>query len=375
MLKLIPTLALCIALLVGCGSLSKNATNPIPPLDPQGDVYKTEGPNDPLIYDATIGEKTALLLYVDFPDRPQTTDTKERGEKLLAGGKFQQLFADQSYGKLAVEVIHAHGWRRMPKDSKSYDPTTTEGHRAMFVDAFALYPQLNMLEYDYIMISMTGKGNFAFGERDATAIPYRGEIINTALNQGSMSYFTLAHEFAHCMGLPDLYTYTSRVPEGTPKNPLGPWDIMSSAGGATGFIGWHRHKFGWLDADRKTYLTQGTHTLTLTPLNGDTGLSMIVVPTDNPKQPSKVFAIELAQPLRAKTKPRPGGVLIYSVDAKLPTGQNPVVVHPAPGKDKINAAYHAGETFEQKDAPMRVKVLTKNEDGSYVVEVVVNPGG
>jgi M6 family metalloprotease-like protein len=350
---------------LGCAA---NVTHPIPTLDTKGDVYKTEGPNDPLIYDPVVGHKTAVLLYVDFPNIPQAGDTKERGQKLLAGGKFQKLFKDQSYGKLSLDIKHVHGWRTMPKQNKAYDPTTTEGHREMFVDAFALYPEINMLDYDYILISMPGRGNFAFGERDDKAIPYRGKKINTAVNQGSMSYFTLAHELAHCMGLPDLFSYGDAK---GPKNPLGPWDIMS--GPATGFLGWHRHKFGWLDADRKTYLSNGSHKLKLTPINGDRGVSMIVVPVDNPEHPSKVFVVELAQPLRVKDadQPRSGGVLIYSVDATLESGQNPVAVHPAPGKDKINAAYHEGDSFEQDDSPMSVKVLKKNEDGSYVVEVVV----
>jgi M6 family metalloprotease-like protein len=50
------------------------------------------------------------------------------------------------------------------------------------------------------------------------------------------------------MGLPDLYTYGGVA---GPKNPAGPWDIMSEAGSSTGFLGWHRHKLKWLDADRK----------------------------------------------------------------------------------------------------------------------------
>ncbi len=366
MLKHLAILALLATPFTGSGS----PTTSIPPLDTKGDVYKTEGPNDPLIYGPTVGDKKAVLLYVDYPNIPQNGDTKERGEKLLAGGKFQQLFHEQSYGKLSIEVEHVHGWRRMPKENKAYDPGTTEGHRAMFVDAFALYPEINLLDYDYIMISMPGRGNFAFGESDDKAIPYRGKKINVALNQGSMSYFTLAHEFAHCMGLPDLYTYTDKVPEDAPRNPLGPWDIMSSSGRASGFIGWHRHKFGWLEDDRKTYLTEGAHKLTLTPLDGDDGISMIVVPADDPANPGKVFVIECAQPLRMKKDaPKPGGVLVYSVDATRPSGQNAVAVHPR--QDQVNAAFHPGQGFDDQAAPLGVRVREKNEDGSYEIEVVV----
>mgnify|MGYP002622200779 CR=1 FL=1 len=357
-------------LILLAATAAPGATVPIPPLDPRGDVYKTEGPNDPLIYGPTVGKQKAVLLFVDFPNIPQDGDTEERAEKLLAGGRFQQLFHDQSYGKFSVGVEPVHGWRRMPKENKAYDPTTTEGHREMFVDAFALYPELNLLDYDHIMISMPGRGNFAFGERDDQAIPYRGEKINVALNQGSMSHFVLAHEFAHCMGLPDLYTYTDQVPDDAPRNPLGPWDLMSSAGQATGFIGWHRHKFGWLDDNRKTYLTKGTHKLTLTPLGGDDGVSMVVVPADDPSKPSKVFVVECAQPLRIdKDAPEPGGVLVYSVDATLPSGQNAVVVYPR--EDKVNAAFHPGQQFDAPSAPLRLRVGEAQEGGGYAIEVVV----
>jgi len=370
-LRLTALLLLATALL-GCGT----ATHPIPTLDTQGDVYKTEGPNDPLIYDDPVGDKSAIIVYADFPDRQANQSTQQRAAKVLGGsdeeGTFQSLFRSNSYGKLSLDLTHVHGWRTMPKGHKAYDPTTTEGHRAMFVDAFELYPEVNFLDYDYILVLMTAKGNFAFGERPDKAIPYRGEKITTAVNQGSQSPYVLAHELAHCMGLPDLYTYTDRVPDDAPRNPLGPWDIMSSAGRASGFIGWHRHKFGWLDDDRKTYLTQGTPTLDLTPLDGDEGLSMIAVPSDNAENPSKVFVIELAQPLRMKDDaPKPGGVLVYSIDATRPSGQNPAVVHPR--RDKVNAAYHPGDRFAEDQAPMRVEVLKQTEDGGYRIKVDVTP--
>jgi M6 family metalloprotease-like protein len=375
MLKPLITLVLSATLLAGCTSAPQANTNPIPELDPQGDVYKTEGPNDPLIYDDALGTKKAIIVYVDFPDRKANNETTEdRAAKVLGGtpedGTFQTIFRTNSYGKLTLDITQVPGWRTLPESHKVYDPTTTEGHRIMFEEVFKLYPEINFNDYDHTMVLMTAKGNFAFGARDDEAITHRGEKINVALNQGSRSPYTLAHEFAHCLGLPDLYTYGDRVPEGTPKNPLGPWDIMS--GSSTGFIGWHRHKLDWLDADRKTYLTQGTHTFTLTPLSADQGVSMIVVPApgEDAANPSKVYVVEVAQYLRPrKDLPRPRGVLVYSIDAKLPTGINPAVVFPR--EDKTNAAYHAGHRFESDDAPLSLRVIEKNDDDSYLIEVTV----
>ncbi|MFK7789398.1 MAG: hypothetical protein AB8C95_07925 [Phycisphaeraceae bacterium] len=381
MLKIITTTVLAASLLTGCSTTPSThalRTSPIPTLDPQGDVYKTMGPNDPLIYTDVIGTKKAMIIYVDFPDRKAKETTQERADKVLGGtpedGTFQTIFKTNSYNKLTLDITQVPGWRTLPESHTVYDPTTTEGHRIMFEAAFELYPEINFNDYDYTMVLMTAKGNFAFGARDDEAITHRGEKINVALNQGSRSPYTLAHELAHCMGLPDVYTYGNRVPEGTPMNPLGPWDIMG--GPSTGFIGWHRHKLDWLDADRKTYLTQGVHTLTLTPLNDDQGLSMIVVPAigEDAANPSKVFVIEVAQyllPSPRRELPRPLGVLVYSIDATKPTGINPAVVFPAPGRDKVNAALHAGETFTNDSAPFTLKVLRKNDDDKYEIELTL----
>jgi hypothetical protein len=63
------------------------------------------------------------------------------------------------------------------------------------------------------------------------------------------------------------------------------------------------------------------------------------------------------------------GVLVYSVDAKLASGQNSVVVYPK--GDLANAPFQPGDRFEHEDAPLSVKVLEKNEDGSYLITLEV----
>ena len=102
------------------------------------------------------------------------------------------------------------------------------------------------------------------------------------------------------------------------------------------FFGWHRHKLKWLDADRKAYLTKSGNSLELTPLSASSGVSMVVVPVDDPARPSKVFVIEVAQPLQPKKgmEHKAEGMLVYSVDATLASGQNPVVVYPLPRHER-----------------------------------------
>jgi M6 family metalloprotease-like protein len=341
-------------------------TTPIPPLDPKGDVYKTEGPNDPLIYDDAIGLKKVIMLYLDYADAEMEVETTARGGQVLGGDTFEKLFGAQSYGKLSFKIDHVHGWRRLPGKAGDYSSKTTDSHREFFVQVFKLYPEVNFLDYDYIVANAPRIGNTAFGERDDIAIPYRGEKINVAMNLSSPSPYVLAHEVGHLMGLPDLYTYGGV--EG-PKNPAGPWDLMSLAGSSTGFLGWHRHKLGWLDADRKTCLTGGDTTLALTPLHAESGVSMIVIPVDDPKHPSKVFVIETAQARRLKggETTEAGGVLVYSVDATLATGQNPVIVYPKATLDE--APFLPGDRFEHKDAPFVLEILEREEDGTTRVRI------
>jgi len=348
------------------GSPAGKSSDPIPPLNAKGDVYKTEGENDPLIYGSAIGAKKIIMLYLDFPDQEMSIDTKERGRQVLGGSDFEELIRAQSHGKLSFSIEHVHGWRRLSKKAGEYSSETTEAHRDLFVGIFKSYPEVDFREYDLVAANMPRIGNTAFGERDDLAIPYRGGKIRVALNISSPSFRVLAHEAAHCLGLPDLYTYGGV--EG-PKNPAGPWDIMSEAGRSTGFLGWHRHKLKWLDAERKAYLTTSRSPLKLTPLSSAAGVSLAVVPADDPTRPSKVFVIEVAQPiwLNDGTKTKEEGVLIYSVDATLATGQNPVVVYPR--HDLVQAAYHPGDRFDHKDAPFRLRVLERDASGNYMLDI------
>jgi hypothetical protein len=162
-------------------------------------------------------------------------------------------------------------------------------------------------------------------------------------------YITLAHETGHLFDLPDLYFHNAE------DSKAGPWDIMSDTFRAASFLGWHRHKNGWLDDSRKLYISQSTPgwSVTLSPLSGSCGTSMVVLPIDNPAKPSRVFVIELAPPIlgRINHPPRPAnGVLVYTVDATTPDMQSPLRVIPKTAESQndvyghlCDAAYDVGD--------------------------------
>jgi hypothetical protein len=140
----------------------------------------------------------------------------------------------------------------------------------------------------------------------------------------------------------------------------------------TNFLGWHRHKLGWLDGNRKEYLRSGTLRTTLTPLSSSGGVSMIVVPGDNPDHPSKVWVVEIAEPVLSPDEKLTGeGILIYSVDATIATGQTPVVIYPKRAEDNDRRLYQApfrvGDSFQEDSAPMTVKIERKTSKGYEVV--------
>ena len=134
---------------------------------------------------------------------------------------------------------------------------------------------------------------------------------------------------------------------------------------------------GKIADERKAYLARGQLEKVLTPLPGSTGTSMIVVPADNPVNPSKVYAFELAQLIQGRDGTTTGdGVLIYSVDASVPTGKSPVNIVPAKRStspvygELFEAPFSAGSTFDDPALPFSLSVKAKSTDG-YVVALKV----
>ena len=97
--------------------------DPIPPLDPKGSVYKSEGPTDFNFYKKPAGPVKAVMIFVDFSNAPAgSASATDVANHLLGTGAAQQLFSTQSYGKMSLDVAVKSdlGWKRMALPSTSY---------------------------------------------------------------------------------------------------------------------------------------------------------------------------------------------------------------------------------------------------------------
>ena len=361
-------------------------TVPVPALDLKGaNLDKTEGSTDFTHYARPRGPVKGVMIFVDFPDAtagPESADAT--GKWLLGDGQAQQLYHDQSYGQLTFDVTMRSdlGWRRLSKPSTNYNFGLFNSQRSFIRDAAALFRPAEVRFSDYQMVFVVTPKTAthfpdspAFNARVNQGAPAQGGEIRLAVTFGqdshTNSYINLVHEVGHLFGLPDLYP----IPGGGAWNSkMGCWSIMSDIFHSVGFLGWHRHKNGWLPAARANYIKNATPGwyATLSPLSGSCGLSLIVFPVNDVNHPSKVFAVELAQPVHGTNDQYWGdGVLVYTVDATIESGASPVVVIPRQVSNSddyghlYQAPYGVGDVAHARGpGPVALKVSVLQKFGS-----------
>lgn len=359
----------------------------IPDLKQAADVYCPEGCTDFALYARPVGTVKAVMLFVDFPDAPAGACVPvDQATHLLGNGQAQRLFHDQSHGtfELTVDVMAHLGWRRLAQSSGRYNCHDFTSHRQYIADAAVLFAdEVDFSSYRFVLIVAPPNAGFpdspAFNARLGQGASSASGEIRLAVTFGQDSYrnsfINLVHEVSHLMGLPDLYPYGA----GVDTSRAGCWDIMSDIFHCTTFLGWHRHKNGWLDTSRATYLSESPQEryITLSPLSSRHGISMVVLPIDDPTHPNRIFVVEVAQPMEGETRgPRREGVLVYTVDSTVPTGHSPIVVHPktvssSPEQGNLyEAPYGVGESALILDGNTRLTLTVIQQfESSYHVKL------
>ncbi|QHF93957.1 peptidase M6 [Streptomyces sp. NHF165] len=341
-----------------------------------------EGPltSDGTPYVHPHGHKRAVMLMVDFPDHPSTTPAPERSRFFTRYG--DRFLKRSSFGAYRLDVRASSTWIRMPRPWSSYgitrgisarlmrgyvkdavDAAARQGVRLDGADLVFVVADRNVPAAPTVSQAHTFDGLHAGGAVVHGAALVFGRDHDSALWQRG----NFVHEANHLYGLPDLYN----VAEGASVEYAGGWDTMSMAG-ISDQLGWHKWKFGWLPGSRVECVRDaGTSEHTLAPVS-------------SPRAGLTVVRTGRHRALVAEARTRTGldrgicseGVLVYSVDSQVPTGQGPVRVldaHPHSGGGPHCADRLPPELAELSDAP-----LTPGEErtlpGGVRVEVTGRAG-
>ena len=271
------------------------------------------------------------LVPIDFSDLEGDKDFRIRMEKEMK--MMSDWYADVSGGKMKISWVVSDKWIRLPGISRDYFveysgkyPDTEDFWKKVLPVVDSQFDLTGVQTINFILplnqkIVYESVQSFSFlsemkkynsNKSKLYSFSLAGEVFEAPENN-HWSYW--AHEFGHEIGI--AHYGSSRAADVEPMNGL---DILGNQNGPYRELsGWFRFIIGWLD-DSQVYCQDttklGTNEISLVPLNENkNGLKMAVIPTG----PESAIIIESRRPTKyACNIPNlPGGVLVYSYDAKL----------------------------------------------------------
>ena len=343
---------------------------------------------------------SAVMLFVDFADHRSAESTTRLYSRLVP--RSRAWFAEVSYGRVHLSVTAIHHWLRMPRSLSAYglaNGISWPEHRDYIADAIAAADsEIDFSRYQVVYV-VAAKGSKIERSPAFQAYPGSGIDVDGSEVRYGATFFddtradaryaanVLSHETGHILGLPDLYdVLAADVPDPTYRRLFrfaGGWDMMSWNEPGAHFLAWEKWKLGWLDPSQLTCLNgPGSVTTTITPLERAGGLKAVVVPIGS----SSAYVVEARRRIGQDARLCKEGVLVYTVDATVRSGNGPVRVRAAEQdtstdlRDRCGPLYNAPfatkrgrvARFEDASAGLSVKVLASESSG-YRVRVTRAP--
>ena len=379
----------------------------------------------------SVGAVRVAVLFVDFADAQAAHSTHEEARQGLQWA--EEYLERNSYGRLDVQFVPHHEWIRAPKSYRDYLYTSVTGDPRVGGDIHRDAVDLVDDEFDFsgfhslavILPSSHFNGGSAGGSIVADGASMRTHINNNAPKDEPDELYdwgrVAAHELMHNLGLLDMYPYDGSRHE-LPEAPIDQvWvnvdfglmrlesNFLSAEddrrrrvrwllpGGRIGgiwyrtfvfpaeMLAWSRWQLGWLDSDRVECVTGTTATVTLDPIaNADDGPAMAVVPLNR----HQVIVAESRRKIgydrdQVVTDPSSGaqrtdrnllaeGVLVYTVDTLLGSGQLPVKVAGDSGNGQVDD-FPVLELDESVTLHGYTITVTADNGDTHTVSIVRDP--
>ena len=361
------------------------------------------------------GRVDLTVLFMDFPDAPATYTTHEEIEPGLA--YMEQYLEASSYGRLQLKIDVVHRWLRSSESSTEYISPDAAGASGLWPNAGAESVQLADDSYDFsetdIVLTIFPSAHFgrglALGSAYADGQSLSTFRINTHPFDGGSPWnwgLVGAHELVHNFGLLDFYPYdySRHTQPDWPsmsfrlglmslwvQSPLDS-EVSTSQVTMVEMLSWSRWQLGWLDPWKMECTTGDATTEVLNPIaQPGRGTAMIAVPLNE----HELIVIENRRALgydytvTPAVEPSSGpsgsdlfredwglhtveGVLVYTVDARIGTGELPVKVAGDSGNGQISRfpLLTVGESIT-----VRGYTITVTQDDGYAYTAVIEPSG
>lgn len=326
------------------------------------------------------GTKTAVMLFVDFPDAPAQDSTDDYYDFLAPA---HDLMTQFSSGAVNLTITPVKHWLHMPQDSESYDfqRGITWQQQALYVkqagELAAPYVDLSKFDMVYIVppknaTAITFSPAYVFDPEQPNLV-VNGKEMKWGVTLGQDMYFfgpkVLLHETGHTFGLPDLYSFTSQ----DVHHWVGGFDLMGNiTGDAPHHFGWEDWKIGWLaDSQVACLASPGTSKVRLREVEALGGTKIAVVRTG----PNTADVAESRKPYGVDKGICKSGVVIYQIDSSIVSGNGPVrVQNSSPDAPTTRAcgeavdwgAYEPGQSFHDDAAGVTITVNASSSTGDVV---------
>jgi M6 family metalloprotease-like protein len=287
----------------------------------------------------TTGPLRLAVIYVEFPDAPRRSSVAELHDAIE--DHVETIYAEMSYGKLALDLIPSRDWIMMDKSSTFYNVLQGEAEpkgviRYVSEAIRKADSGIDFTGIDAVAVFATEladgiAGDFQLTLNDRITTDEGPGVFSTIITGGDwweeeVDPMILAHEFGHVIGLQDLYEGGSSDLFEIAHQHVGNFDFMSrgwSDAFAPTILGWNRWRLGWI-ADSQVICArpvEGTEVL-INALQTGSGPLLVVVPLSS----TRAVVIESRRPIGWDRAIPESGALVYVVDTSIDTTEGPIKI-------------------------------------------------
>jgi M6 family metalloprotease-like protein len=344
-----------------------------------------------------LGVVRVLVLAVTFQDLNPTLSIAELRNEWF--GTVPAYYHEASYGKLTI-TGQIYGWYKLPhtesyygKDCHAINDADCSGTNQSWKIANDTIPlvenDVNFTNYDYYVFLHAGTGQeTSLMKNDIWSVTYLNASIRT--NTRTITRFNIVPEleappnvpngvwcveFAHNLGVPDLYD-TTRGPNNA-KPILGPWELMDKGswnGDPPGSLpahmtAWAKIRLGWINGSQLFVAPFGATTTSVDPTEiTSNGVHAIKIPIGSDQNSTQYYLVEVRKQIGFDAALPASGVLITFVNENQSVGIVRVVNADPASPDLENAVWQLDQTFTDTEHNLTVTVTGVSGD-SYQVNV------